>query len=167
MTPLHAAVRTATFAVVRAGSLAVALAVLAVEPAAAADTESTPVANVENRDYAAGRRAVERKNWPEAVERFRRAVSAEPNNADAHNMLGYSLRWSGQMDQAFASYDRALQIDPKHRGALQYSGIASIRTGNLARAEQNLGKLKDLCGVNCTEYKELAQALADARAGKR
>lgn len=151
---------------VRNGSAAAIFAVaLAGAPVLAADTESTPAVNLENRDYVAGKRAVERKNWPEAVERFRRAAAAEPNNADAHNMLGYSLRWSGQMDQAFASYDRALQINPQHRGALQYSGIASIRAGNAARAEQNLGKLKDLCGVNCDEYKELAKALADA--GKR
>lgn len=151
---------------VRTVVAAALFAVGAAAPAIAADTDSTPIVQ-ENRDYAAGRRAVERKNWPEAVERFRKAVVAEPDNADAHNMLGYALRWSGQMDQALASYERALQLDPRHRGALQYSGIAYIRAGRTDRAEANLAKLKDLCGVNCAEYRELAKALADAKAGRR
>lgn len=132
-------------------------------PAGAVDLDTTPQANAENPDFAAGRKAVERKNWGEAVKRFRQVVAKEPDNADGHNMLGYSLRWQGDLSGAIVSYERALKIDPKHRGALQYSGIAFVKSGDVVRAQQNLAKLKDICGVNCDEYKELATAIADVR----
>jgi Flp pilus assembly protein TadD len=143
-----------------------ALALLLSTPAYAVDLDTTPQANAENADFAAGRKAVERKDWNEAVKRFSRVVSKEPNNADAHNMLGYSLRWQGDVNGAIASYERALAINPKHRGALEYSGIAFIKSGNTARAQDNLAKLKDVCGVNCEEYKDLAKAIAEQQAKK-
>lgn len=135
-------------------------------PAYAVDLDTTPVANAENPDFVAGRKAVERKNWNEAVTRFSRVVAKEPDNADAHNMLGYSLRWAGNVDAAIASYERALKLNPKHRGALEYSGIALLKSGSTERAQENLAKLKDICGVNCDEYKDLAKAIAEHQAGK-
>jgi Flp pilus assembly protein TadD len=135
--------------------------------AAAVDLDTTPEANAENPDFTAGRKAIERKNWNEAVKRFSRVVDREPGNADAHNLLGYSLRWQGNVDAAIASYERALKLNPKHRGALEYSGIAFVKAGNMARAQDNLAKLKDICGVNCDEYKDLAKAIAEqSPAGK-
>ncbi|HTT10017.1 MAG TPA: tetratricopeptide repeat protein [Burkholderiaceae bacterium] len=133
----------------------------------AAESESTPAANAVNRDYAAGKQAVDRKDWPAAAASFRKAVAAEPNNADAYNMLGYSLRWMGKMDEAFAAYDRALQINPKHRGALEYSGVAYLKAGEPAKANEQLGKLETIAGKNSEEYRDLAKAISDYNAGKK
>lgn len=145
---------------------AVTLAALP-EVACAAYEDTTPVANAESPDFVFGRKALERKDWKEAVARFSRVVAKEPDNADAHNLLGYSQRSAGNLDAAIASYERALKLNPKHRGALEYSGIAFVRSGNLARAQENLAKLKDLCGVNCDEYRDLARAIADSKTGKK
>jgi tetratricopeptide (TPR) repeat protein len=134
--------------------------------ARAADTGSPPDQAVENRDYAAGRRAVARKDWAAATESFRKAVAAEPNNADALNMLAYSYRWQGKLDEAFANYERALAINPNHRGALEYQGVAFVKTGQLAKAEANLARLEKISGRNGEEYRDLAKAIADARAAK-
>lgn len=133
----------------------------------AADSETTAPANAENRDYAAGKLAVERKDWPAAVASFRKVVAADPNSADGYNMLGFSLRWMGKMDEAFAAYDRALVLNPKHAGALEYSGVAYLKAGQPARAQEQLAKLEKLGGATSEEYRDLAKAIAEYRAGKR
>ncbi len=132
----------------------------------AADTGSPPEQTVQNTDYSAGQRAVARKDWAAAVESFRKAVAAEPNNADALNMLAYSYRWQGKMDEAFANYDRALAINPNHRGALEYQGVAFVKTGQMAKAEANLARLEKISGRNGEEYRDLAKAIAEAKARK-
>lgn len=131
-------------------------------PSWAADIESTPAVNAENLDYAAGKQAVASKDWAAAVASFRRVVAAEPNNADGYNMLGFSLRWQGKMDEAFAAYDRALRIDPNHRGALEYSGIAFVKIGQADKAKERLQRLEKLAGRNSEEYRDLAQAIEGA-----
>jgi Flp pilus assembly protein TadD len=128
--------------------------------ASAADTETTPAANAQNTDYAAGQKWVEAKDWKRAVASFERATSAEPKNADAWNMLGYSRRWAGDVKGAFAAYDRALALDPKHRGANSYLGIAHLRNNDLPKAQTQLTKVEGLCGKDCEEYKRLADAIA-------
>jgi Flp pilus assembly protein TadD len=137
-------------------------------PAAyAAETETLPHANAENADYSAGRKAVERKDWAAAVASFRKVVAAEPHNADGYNMLGFSLRWMGRMDEAFAAYDRALKLDPNHRGALEYSGVAYLKADQPAKAKENLARLEKIAGRNAEEYRDLARAIDDYSAGKR
>ena len=42
-----------------------------------------------------GRKAVEAQDWNKAVEFLEKAVRADPNNADAHNFLGYAYRKKG------------------------------------------------------------------------
>ena len=152
---------------VTAVSIATLAASVPVHAAYAMDIDTTPEVNVENPDFVAGRKAVERKNWKEAVTRFTRVVAKEPDNADAHNLLGYALRWQGDVNAAIASYERALKINPNHRGALEYSGIAFVKAGDVSRAKDKLAKLKDVCGVNCEEYRDLAKAIAELQVGKK
>jgi Flp pilus assembly protein TadD len=135
-------------------------ALLAQVPTFAADTETAPAVNALNADYAAGQKWVEAKDWTRAVSAFERATLAEPKSADAWNMLGYSRRWTGDLKGAFAAYDRALSIDPAHRGAHNYLGVAYLRSNDLALAKTQLAKLDSLCGKNCTEYQQLATAIA-------
>jgi Flp pilus assembly protein TadD len=142
--------------------LTVALALTAVLPylAHAADTETTPVTNAEDVHYEAGKAAVDKKQWKEAVRHFTAAVKANPKSADSHNMLGYSQRWLGNYDQAFVSYAQALKLDPKHRGALEYRGVAYVKVGKLDLAKADLAALERVCGVTCEEYKDLAKAIS-------
>ena|SRR5215470_286894 len=131
------------------------------------ESDSMPAVNAVNRDYKAGKQAVEKKDWPTAVSSFQKVVAAEPNNADGYNMLGFSLRWMGRMDEAFAAYDRALQINPKHRGALEYSGIAYLKAGDAAKANEQLAKLETIAGKRSDEYQDLAKAISEYNAGKK
>ena len=128
----------------------------------AADTETSPAKNVASADYAAGKKAVEDKQWSTAAELFRRATLQDPKNADAWNMLGYASRWAGIYPDAFDAYARALAIDPFHRGAHSYLGVAYVRTHDLGKARTQLAKLESVCGnKDCDEYKALDKAIAD------
>ncbi len=72
---------------------------------------------------------VEQKNYTAAVELLEQVVAKEPENADAWNYLGFSLRKLNRVDEAFAAYDQALRIDPEHDGANEYLGELYLMTG--------------------------------------
>ena len=128
----------------------------------AADTESSPAKNAASADYVAGTQAVEQKQWTLAAESFKRATLQDPKNADAWNMLGYSSRWAGKYPEAFDAYAKALALDPKHRGANSYLGIAYVRIDDLAKARTQLAKVESICGnKDCDEYKLLDNAIAE------
>ena len=130
----------------------------------AADTTPTPFVSAKPDDFAAGKKAVDAKNWTAAVDSFKKAVAADPKNPDAHNMLGYSYRAMGKFDESFAAYDKALAIDPKHKGALEYSGMGYLKTNQKAKAEAQLLKLTAIC-AGCPETTSLAKAVADYKPG--
>lgn len=133
-------------------------------PVLAADTPSTTVENVKTDEFAVGRKAIDAKNWTLAIDSFKKVVSENPKNADAYNLLGFSHRALGKFDDAFAAYDKALAIDPKHKGALEYSGMGYLKTNQKAKAEAQLVKLKVICAT-CTETTSLAKAVADYKPG--
>jgi Flp pilus assembly protein TadD len=128
----------------------------------AADIETTPVENVRIDDFAAGKKAVEAKDWKLASDSFANVVAKDGKNADAYNYLGFSLRWQNRYDEAFAAYGKALALNPSHKGALHYSGIAYLKTGQKAQAEAQLARLKKVCAT-CDETNQLAKAVADAQ----
>lgn len=132
---------------------------LCVASAQAADSPTTPVENAKIDDYAVGKKAIDAKNWAQAAISFKKVVAENPKNADAYNLLGYSSRWLGKYDEAFAAYDKALALDPKHKGALEYSGVAYLKVNQKAKAEAQLAKLKAICAT-CEETADLAKALA-------
>ena len=128
----------------------------------AAGTETTPVQNVQIDDFAAGKKAMEARNWKAASDSFAKIVAKDSRNADAYNLLGYSLRWQNRYDEAFAAYGKALSLDPNHKGALHYSGIAYLKSGKKAEAEARLARLKAVCAA-CDETVQLGKAVAEAQ----
>ena len=150
---------------ISAGLLCAAIAAL--PPIAAADAvDADPDLAKRDEDYAAGKRAVEKKDWSQAVRLFQRAEVRNPDNADLQNMLGYSYRNLKQYDLAFTHYKRAIELDPRHRGAHEYIGEAYLLTGDLANAEKHLAALRDICLLPCEELKDLERAVAEYRARK-
>jgi tetratricopeptide (TPR) repeat protein len=66
-------------------------------------------------------------------------------HADVYNLMGFSLRKSGDRKQAYTFYRKALDFDPEHKGALEYLGELYVETGQLDKARENLALLKKLC----------------------
>ncbi len=142
-----------------------AAALLAAAPlgALAADTPEPETAKPADRDLAEARRAIEAKDWAGAIRLLEQVKVRQPGNADVHNLLGYAERHRGNLDAAFAHYQTALRLDPKHRGAHEYVGEAWLLAGNLARAEEHLAALAGICGPSCEEYRDLEKSIAEAK----
>lgn len=143
-------------------ALAPAAPVLAMGPADA----GTPAAKPADPNFTEGRKAIDRKDWAAAVPLFQQVVAKDDKNADAFNWLGFALRNQGDTDKAFAAYNRALELDPRHRGAHEYIGEAYLKVGNLAKAEEHLKRLDSLCTFGCAEYTELKTKIAAYKAAK-
>jgi Flp pilus assembly protein TadD len=136
--------------------------------ARAVDTEENPVAATLDADYAAGKKAIEAKQWNEAIAALSSAALRDTRNADIQNYLGYAYRNAGQLEAAFRHYERALALSPRHRGAHEYVGEAYLIVNNLAKAEEHLAALGRICLIPCEEFDELKEKIeAYKRSGKR
>ncbi len=60
--------------------------------------------------------------WKPAVAMLKTIVANDGRNADAFNLLGYSLRKSGDRKNAEGFYLKALKLNPRHKGANEYLG---------------------------------------------
>ncbi|HEX2546584.1 MAG TPA: tetratricopeptide repeat protein [Ramlibacter sp.] len=143
--------------------------VLAVAPLWAADTPGTDPnirqPSVQDR-LANARKAVDRRDWSGAMRELNVAVKQAPNDADVHNLLGYTYRKRATPDMAKAMehYNAALKFNPQHRGAHEYIGEAYLMQKRLSEAERHLVELERICGTGCEEYRDLAKSIADYKA---
>jgi Flp pilus assembly protein TadD len=134
--------------------------------ARAADTPSVDVPSV-NARLAQARQAIATGDWRRAQAELQAAARAEPDNAEVHNLLGYSYRKRAKPDlpKAFEHYNTALRLQPTHKGAHEYIGEAYLMDRKPAEAEKHLARLEALCGNKaCEEYVDLAKAIADYKA---
>ena len=150
--------------------LSVSAAVLAwtlvVLPAAAgADaTNEGPAGAQLDPDFVAGKAAIEAKEWEAAIRALSSAALRDTRNADVQNYLGYAYRHTGKLELALTHYRRALQLDPRHRGAHEYIGEAYLMANNLPKAEEHLAALQRICLIPCEEYEDLKKAVTEYRA---
>ena len=112
----------------------------------------------------AARAHLAEKKWTAAVDELKKVN--DPSSADWNNLMGYSLRKADPANYQSAErfYNDALQIDPKHRGALEYSGELYLMNGNLPMAEDRLAKLDKACFLPCEEHRDLKAAVARYKA---
>jgi Flp pilus assembly protein TadD len=95
-----------------------------------------------------------------------KAEEAEPNNADVLNLLGFSYRKLGEFEQSLTYYQRALTLEPQHRGANEYLGELYLQMGDLPKAEERLARLDRICTFGCEEYSDLKKAIKEYKADR-
>lgn len=142
--------------------LLVAACTLLLTPVAHAEDTPSNMGPASVDRLGAARAAIAAKDWPKAIAELNTVVKAEPSNADAHNLLGYSHRKQARPDlaKAFEHYQLALQIDPQHKGAHEYIGEAYLMNNQPAEARRHLAELSRICGnQTCEEYTDLANAI--------
>jgi tetratricopeptide (TPR) repeat protein len=142
------------------GVLATVLSISALDSALA---DSSPRGNSpatpRDSQYAEAERAVKRGDYPAAIRLLEGVVAKDQRNADAYNLLAYSIRKSGDPAKSIPIYEKALAIDPKHKGAHEYIGEAYLALGDLDKAKQHLATLDKLCLFPCEEYTDLKKAV--------
>jgi len=113
---------------------------------------------------ATAREHIAAKRWTAAIDELKKVNARD--NADWNNLMGYSHRKAKtpDLDASERYYNEALRIDPKHRGALEYSGELYLTKGDVATAEQRLATLDKVCTFSCAEYRELKESIAKFKA---
>ena len=128
------------------GLCVAALAASVPFPAAAIMSgEESKLAPSGDADYAAGKEAFQAERWQVAIANLTMVVLRRPWHDNAHTMLGYSWRKLGNYDLAFAHYQAALELNPRHRGALAYLGAAYLDLGRKAEADDTYRELAAVC----------------------
>ena len=104
--------------------------------------------------------------YEEAINALVLATESDPTNADNFNQLGYAHSQLQNHDLALKYYDRALEIDPEHAGALAYMGKVYLELGEIELAESLLRQLDLICLFGCEPFTSLQEAIAIHYANK-
>ena len=119
--------------------------------------EPPPPADAAQDDYAAGLAAFEAGDWRAVIDRMAEVIAVRPWHADAYNRTGFAYRKLGDYVRALAFYDKALELNPHHRGALEYLGEAWLELDRPDAAQALLERL-------ATECRRIASGAGDWRA---
>lgn len=109
-------------------------------------------------DLSGPRSKIKARNYAGAIEDLKKIADTN-QHADVYNLLGYSLRKSGDFKSAVTYYTKALDFDPNHKAAREYLGELYVETGNLAKAKEQLAALAKLCPGGCEEREDLEKAI--------
>lgn len=111
-------------------------------------------------------KAINKDDFAAAYAILEKGIGSEPDNADIHNLLGFSARKMGRYDASMRHYQKALALDPKHKGALEYMGELYLTLNQPDEARILLERLDDICWLGCSEERELKAAIEAWEAAK-
>jgi tetratricopeptide (TPR) repeat protein len=111
-------------------------------------------------DYTTARRLIKHQKYSEAIPHLEVALADHPHSADILNYLGYTHRMVGDLATSLSYYNRALAIDPNHKGVHEYLGELYLQMNDLKSANAELTTLTTLCPDSCDERDMLTKAIA-------
>jgi len=114
-------------------------------------------------DLASVRAKIKAQDYKAAIEELTPMLTSN-QHADVYNLMGFSLRKTGDYKQAYTFYRKALDFDPEHKGALEYLGELYVETGQIDKAKENEARLRALCPSGCEELADLQKAIGSASA---
>ena len=112
--------------------------------------------------YKSGKKLVlkAKKIYLKAYKKLEKAYAKDKKNADILNYLGYTLRKTGDLEQAEIYYLKGLELDSKHLGINEYLGELYVQTNRIDLAKERLEVLK---GCKCEEYEELRELIEEKK----
>ena len=117
--------------------------------------------------YLSAEKLINKKQYSDAIVKLNDALVTDNKNADIYNYLGFSHRKLGKMEDAAFFYNKALEINPKHKGALEYQGEMFLTLNQIGKAEDNLKKLDKICFLGCSEFDKLKKSIMNKKSGKK
>jgi Flp pilus assembly protein TadD len=122
-----------------------ALAVDNIESTDAPDLTSV-IAKIKAKDYAGALAEL-------------RDLAEDTQQADVYNLLGFTLRKTGDFKTSLTYYTKALELKPDHKAAREYLGELYVETGDIGKAKEQLSVLAKLCPGGCEEREDLQKAI--------
>ena len=114
----------------------------------AAGSSSKPVSDTRPGvvDYNDGVKLMKQAKYDRAEKKFAAALKKNPEMAEAHNNLGYSLRKQGtnNYDKALSHYNQAIELKPDLAEAYMYRGVLFMLMGQEAKALEDHRQLTRL-----------------------
>ncbi len=149
---------------IRGFRLSFAFGLALVAQAVAAPIDDSAERAMRDADLVAGTQAAKAGQYDAAIGLLQRVLASDADNADAHSMLGFAYRKSGDLAISRVHYERALTLAPDHKGALEYYGEWHLQAGDRAGAERLRARLAAVCPTGCEELDDLDEALAETAA---
>ena len=109
-------------------------------------------------DLTSVRAKLDAKDYNGAIAELR-GLAEDNQNVDVYNLLGFSLRKSGDYKTSLTYYNRALELQPDFKPAREYLGELYLDMGDVTNANVQLATLETLCPVGCDELSDLQQAI--------
>ncbi|NEJ23627.1 tetratricopeptide repeat protein [Rhizobium leguminosarum] len=110
-------------------------------------------------DLTSVRAKIDAKDYADALAELR-GLAEDNQQADVYNLIGYTLRKTGDYRTSLTYYTKALELQPDHRAAREYLGELYVETGEMAKAEEQVSSLKQLCPSGCEELEDLQKVIA-------
>ena len=110
-------------------------------------------------DLTSVRAKIDAKDYAGALAELR-GLAEDNQQADVYNLMGYTLRKTGDYRTSLTYYTKALELQPGHRAAREYLGELYVETGEMAKAEEQVSSLKQLCPSGCEELEDLQEVIA-------
>ncbi|MBB3541348.1 MULTISPECIES: tetratricopeptide repeat protein [unclassified Rhizobium] len=110
-------------------------------------------------DLTSVRAKIEARNYAGALAELR-DLADNNQQADVYNLMGFTLRKTGDYRTSLTYYTKALELQPDHKAAREYLGELYVETGDLPKAEEQVALLKQLCPGGCEELEDLQKAIS-------
>jgi tetratricopeptide (TPR) repeat protein len=134
------------------------------QPSMPRPTPTSPSQQQSESDFSKAEYMIKAERYEEAIPLLQNVVAKNVRDADAWNYLGFASRHLKKNEDALGYYQKALAIDPKHKGAHEYLGELYLQMKDLTKAQGELTALQGLCTGSCEEVEDLQQAIADYKA---
>ena len=110
-------------------------------------------------DLSSVRAKINAKDYAAALTELR-DIAEDTQQADVYNLLGFTLRKTGDFKTSLTYYTKALELQPDHKAAREYLGELYVETGNMEKAKEQLAVLAKLCPAGCEEREDLQKAIS-------
>ena len=110
-------------------------------------------------DLTSVRAKIKAKDYAAALTELR-DIAEDTQQADVYNLLGFTLRKTGDFKTSLTYYTKALELQPDHKAAREYLGELYVETGNMEKAKEQLAVLAKLCPAGCEEREDLQKAIS-------
>jgi cytochrome c-type biogenesis protein CcmH/NrfG len=129
---------------------------LAPAPAFAVDN----ISSTDAPDLTSVRAKIKAKDYTAALVELK-DLAEDTQQADVYNLLGFTLRKTGDFRTSLTYYTKALELQPDHKAAREYLGELYVETGDMDKAREQLAILAKLCPGGCEEREDLQKAISD------